>query len=173
MVRSADIYVLAGLLVNRRDWTYRSLASDLAVSHPVVQRALERAAKADLYDARKRQVHVAHFDEFANHALRFVAPASLGALTPGIPAAWGAEPMRSAIHSASEDPVPVWPTPDGKVRGQAIEPLHSSAPIAAPAWPELSEMLSVVDSLRTGNPRVRKVAGKLLAVSLRDATIAK
>jgi hypothetical protein len=162
MVRRSDIYVLSGLLAQDSDWSYRSLADRLHVPHPVVQRALARAQDADLYSPERREVHVPHFEEFALHALRFVAPARLGALVPGVPAAWAAEPMVGAIHSSGEEPPPVWPYARGRVRGQAIEPLHPAAPEAVEGWPELGEILALLDSLRAGDTRVRRMAEDLL-----------
>ena len=168
MVKSADIYVLAGILVQREPWSYRSLAERLRVPHPVVQRALARAKAADLYSPARREVHRAHFGEFAIHALRFVAPAQLGPLAPGVPAAWAAEPMAAAIRSSGEEPPPVWPFAKGRVRGQAIEPLHPAAPEAVEDWPEFGELLAYLDSLRAGDARVRRVAGDLLSGRLRS-----
>lgn len=168
MVKKPDIYVLSGLLAHDGDWSYRSLADRLRVPHPVVQRALARAQDADLYSAERREVHAPHFEEFAIHALRFVAPAQLGALVPGVPAAWAAEPMASAIRSSDEEPPPVWPYAQGRVRGQVIEPLHPAAPDAVEGWPELGEILALLDSLRAGDPRVRHVAEDLLMRLLRE-----
>ena len=168
MVKGPDIYVLSGLLAHRGKWSYRSLADRLYVPHPVVQRALARAQDADLYSRERREVHVPHFEEFAIHALRFVAPARLGALVPGVPAAWAAEPMGGAIHSSGEEPPPVWPFAQGQVRGQAIEPLHPAAPEAVEGWPELGEILALLDSLRAGDSRVRRVAEDLLMSQLRE-----
>lgn len=170
MIKVPDIYVLSGLMAHEGDWTYRSLADRLRVPHPVVQRALSRAQAANLYSAGRREVHLPHFEEFTAHALRFVAPAQLGALVPGVPAAWAAEPMASAIRSSGEDLPPVWPYARGRVRGQTIEPLHPSAPEAVEEWPQLGEILGVLDCLRVGDPRVRKVAEELLLRMLRERT---
>jgi len=168
MVKSSDIYVLSGLLAHDGEWSYRSLADRLGVPHPVVQRALARAHKADLYSADRREIQVPHFEEFAVHALRFNAPAQLGALVPGVPAAWAAEPMAGAIRSSGDEPPPVWPYARGQVRGQAIEPLHPAASEAVEGWPELGEILALLDSLRAGDPRVRRVAEDLLISLLHE-----
>ncbi len=170
MLRKSDIYVLSGLLTNDGRWSYRSLAERLHVPHPVVQRACSRARDAGLYGAEKRAVHRPHFEEFAIHALRFVAPASLGALVSGIPAAWAAEPMAAVIRSSGEEPPPVWPSARGEVRGQALEPLHPAAAEAVEDWPELREILALLDSLRVGDLRIRRVAEDLLADALRKRT---
>lgn len=171
MVKGSDVYVLGGLLAHDGAWSYRSLAERLHVPHPVVQRALERAKGADLYSADRREVHLPHLEEFTLHALRFVVPARLEALAPGVPAAWAAEPMANAIRSSGDDPPPVWPYARGRVRGQAIEPLHSAAPEAVENWPELGEVLALLDSLRAGDIRVRQVAGDLLSKMLRERSV--
>ena len=168
VVKDSDIYVLAGLLAQSEPWSYRSLAERLRVPHPVVQRALARTKGADLYSSDRREVHRPHFEEFAIHALRFVAPAQLGPLMPGVPAAWAAEPMASAIRSSGDEPPPVWPFARGRVRGQAIEPLHSAAPEAVEGWADLGELLALLDSLRAGDARVRRVGGDLLSEQLRS-----
>ena len=171
MVKDSDVYVLGGLLTHDGAWSYRSLAGRLRVPHPVVQRALERTKSADLYSVDRRAVHLPHFEEFALYALRFVAPARLGALTPGVPAAWAAEPMASAIRSSGDEPPPVWPYAHGQVRGQAIGPLHPAAPEAIENWPELGEVLALLDSLRAGDARVRKVAGDFLSKMLGERSV--
>ncbi len=76
--------------------------------------------------------------------------------------------MASVIHSSGEEPPPVWPYALGRVRGQAIEPLHPAAPEAVEDWPQLGEILALLDSLRAGDPRVRKMAEDILAKTLRE-----
>lgn len=168
MLSTPDVFVLGGLVVNRNAWTYRSLASDLGVPHPVVQRALGRAGGAGLYSPERREVHSPNFEEFAVHALRFFAPGELGAVVPGVPAAWAAEPVAQAIRSADDDLPPVWPAARGSVRGQALEPLHPAAAEATKEWPDLARLLAILDSLRAGDLRVRQVAERLLSETLRE-----
>lgn len=171
MVRPSDLYVLSGLLSERGGWTYRSLAERLGVPHPVVQRALGRAQAADLYLPERREIHRPHFEEFAVHALRFVAPGQLGAVVSGVPAAWAVEPVADRIQSVGDDPPPVWPHARGRVRGQMLEPLHSAAPDAVEHWPGLGQILAILDSLRAGDLRVRAVAADLLVERLRAAPV--
>jgi hypothetical protein len=70
--------------------------------------------------------------------------------------------MASTIHSSGEEPPPVWPYARGRVRGQAIEPLHPAGPEAVEGWPGLGEILALLDSLRAGDSRVRRVAEDFL-----------
>jgi len=170
VVNPADIYVLVGLSAfDRPTWTYRELGNQLDVPVPLVQRALKRSSDAGLYEPTAKRVHLANFEEFLVHAVRFVAPARLGEVVPGVPAAWGAPPMSSLIVESADALPPVWPLPSGRVRGQALRPLHESAVLAALQHPELAELLAVVDSLRAGDVRVRAVAADVARDLLRAA----
>ena len=48
------------------------------------------------------------------------------------------------------------------MQGVAIKPLYRSAPRAARNSPQLYELLALVDALRTGRARERKLAEQLL-----------
>jgi hypothetical protein len=161
MLQPSDIYVLCGLAADGASWTYRELARQLDVPHPLVQRALKRAQEADLYSSDSRSVHRPNLEEFLLHGVRFVAPAKLGRVGPGVPAAWAAAPVSRRIRESGDLP-PVWPAARGKVRGQALPPLHKSAVSAVEDFARLGELLAIVDSLRAGDVRVRSVAGKML-----------
>ncbi len=73
-----------------------------------------------------------------------------------MPTAYAAPPLSE--HISSEDLPPVWPDPDGTVRGLALEPLYRTAPQAAKADPKLYQLLALVDALRMGRARERKLA---------------
>ena len=167
MLQPSDIYVLCGLLAADDDaWTYRELARKLGLPHPLVQRALQRAEEAELYSSERRQVHRSNMEEFLRHGLRFLAPVKLGGVVPGVPAAWAAPPVSRVIRESGDLP-PVWPAADGRVRGQALPPLHKAAVKAAEETPQLGELLAIVDSLRAGDIRVRSVAAEMLTQLMR------
>jgi hypothetical protein len=158
-----DIYVLAGSIAQgERRRPLRELADYLVLpDHSVVQRSLARARDAGLVDG-KGDVRRPSFEELCVHALRYMAPARLGPLTAGVPAAWAAEPMSRLIISGGADPPPVWPNAAGLVRGQELPPLHPACVQAAAVHPELAQLLCLVDSLRVGDVRVRSVAAREL-----------
>lgn len=169
MLGPTDLYVLAGALAESGEQpTLRALAAALHVDHTLVHRALKRAEVASLYAADTKAVNRANFEELATHAARFIAPARLGGLTPGVPAAWAAEPISSIIRQPSQEPPPVWPDAGGAVRGQAIQPLHEAAVQASRESPALAYLLSILDSLRAGDVRIRKVAAESLHDTLRQ-----
>lgn len=162
MLQPSDIYVLCGLVAAADgSWTYRELAKQLGVPHPLVQRALQRAEEAELYSSDSRSVHRPNLEEFLLHGLRFLAPAKLGRVVPGVPAAWAAPPVSRVIRESGDLP-PVWPSANGRVRGEALPPLHEAAIAAVEDLPRLGELLAIVDSLRAGDVRVRSVAAKML-----------
>ena len=107
MIGPTDLYVLAGVVSSEEEtFTLRGLAATLHVDHTLVHRALRRAENAGLYRESSRQVHLANFEELAIHAARFIAPARLGELTRGLPAAWAASRSHSssAKHRVSRRP---------------------------------------------------------------------
>jgi hypothetical protein len=168
MVSSTDLYILLGTLLSEKNTaTLRELAATLHVDHTLVHRALKRAENAGLYRVSARQVNLANFEELAIHAARFIAPARLGELTRGVPAAWAAEPISAIIHQRESELPPVWPSALGAVRGQALEPLHPAAVQASQEEQALARLLSIIDSLRAGDVRVREVAATALRDTLR------
>jgi DNA-binding transcriptional MocR family regulator len=159
MLSPSDIYVLAGTLADAdKKPTLRELARELHIDHTLVHRALKRAEEAGLYRSASKQVNRANFEELMTHAARFIAPAALGELTRGTPAAWAAKPVSKRIRQQGDEPPPVWPDIEGVVRGQALQPLHPAAVRASQESPALSDLLSIIDSLRAGDVRVRQVA---------------
>ncbi len=168
MLSPTDIYVLAGALAKDGEGvTLRQLAGVLYVDHTLVHRALRRAEAAGLYRSDSKTVNRANFEELIAHAGRFIAPARLGELTRGMPAAWAAEPISNIIRQPAQEPPPVWPDARGSVRGQALEPLHPAAVRASRESPALAELLAIIDSLRAGDVRVRKLAADSLHETLR------
>jgi len=168
VLRRSDIYVLAGGIAHGKPHaTLRELASYLELpDHSVVQRAYQRAREAGLV-GESGELNRAQLEEFLVHASRFVAPARLGPMTAGVPAAWAAKPMADRVRSSDDEPPPVWPSAIGQVRGQELEPLHPAAVEAARKHPELGRILSLVDSIRAGDLRVRTVAAQELHETLR------
>ncbi len=95
--------------------------------------------------------------EFLIHGVKYAFPVQRGALTRGIPTAHAAPPLSTQIQQGSEPP-PVWPTPDGTVRGTEFSPLYKNVPAAARRDPKLYELLALVDAIRDGRAREREIA---------------
>ena len=69
-----------------------------------------------------------------------------------------------AVACAEQErlPQPVWPHPNGPVRGMSLAPLYPSVPEAAMRDEKLYAMLSLFDALRAGQAREREAAKRLL-----------
>jgi hypothetical protein len=59
----------------------------------------------------------------------------------------------------------------GANRRQALEPLYRTLPAAAPRDPILYELLALIDAMRHGRARERKLAEKELIIRLRTKNV--
>ena len=144
-----------------RRFAQAELARELGMSLSEVNQSLARSATARLASKggqRGWQPILPALEEFLVHGLRYAFPAMAGEIVRGMPTAWAAPPLESEFASNPEDPPPVWPDPDGSVRGQAVDPLYRSVPKAARQDPILYELLALVDAVRIGRARERQSA---------------
>lgn len=99
--------------------------------------------------------------EFLVHGVKYAFPARHGSETIGMPTAYAAPPLKAQIV-AGDSALPVWPDPEGSLRGQAMYPLYPSAPLAARRDPQLYELLTLVDAIRIGSVREQQLAEAML-----------
>lgn len=74
-----------------------------------------------------------------------------------MPTAEGARPLNEHFPEVSTL-LPVWPYPDGSVRGIAFSPLYKNVSQAALRDQKLYELLALVDAIREGRAREREIA---------------
>lgn len=167
MLRPIDIAVLLKLtLPGAAELSFQQLASDLHVASSEVHGAVKRARVSGLmhHDGPKK-VNRSALLELLGHGMRYVYPPVRGEQTRGVPTSFAAEPLRSVIHQGGSE-VSVWPYVLGKVRGESFEPLYKHAAEAALADPAFYELLSLVDALRDGRVRERKIALEIMSKRL-------
>jgi len=82
-----------------------------------------------------------------------------------MPTGYAAPPLKAEIVQPNEPP-PVWPYAEGNVRGYSFAPLYPSVPAAAARDAKLYELLALVDAMRDGRARERKLAEKALQARL-------
>jgi hypothetical protein len=145
------------------------IAEELSMSVSEVHAAVKRAQAAHLLHGPQlgERPNRKALEEFLVHGLKYVFPAQHGAMTRGIPTSYAAEPLRRFIKPGDE-PLPVWPSPNGTIRGAAFEPLYPSVPDAAKRDSALYELLALVDAIRDGRARERKIAENELITRLRS-----
>lgn len=160
MLKPQDILVLLKLIaIDGNSWSYNGLAVELGMSPAEVHAAVKRALAAQLAVKRDGKMfpNVRNLEEFLIHGIRYVFVPERGDMTRGMPTLYAASPLKNKIVSSSEPP-PVWPDPEGKVRGVSFSPLYRSAPEAARIDDQLYELLVLVDALRAGRARERNMA---------------
>ncbi len=146
---------------------YAHLAEELGMSVGEVYQGTQRAAEAGLFDLQTRRPRIQALKEYLVHGVKYAFPAVRGAPSRGMPTAYAALPLKE--HFAQDDAKelrPVWPDPEGKVRGYALEPLFWSVPYAARRDQKLYELLALVDTLREGRARERNLATEELGKRL-------
>ena len=148
---------------------FAQIAEELSMSVSEVHGAVKRAQASHLLHGvdLDERVNRKALEEFLVHGLKYMFPAQHGAMTRGLPTSYAAEPLRRYIKAGNE-PLPVWPSSTGHVRGATFEPLYRSVPEAAKRDPHLYELLALVDAIRDGRVRERKMAEKELVTRLRS-----
>ena len=136
--------------------TYPELAAALELSLSEVHGAVKRATAAGLVNDNRQANRVALLD-FLVQGLKSAFVPKRGPLTRGMPTAHGAPPLDKLVGLGAEPP-PVWPDPDGTVRGESFAPLYRSVPKAAKKDSKLYQALCLIDALRGGRPRDRALA---------------
>ena len=136
--------------------TYPQLAVALSLSLSEAHGAVKRAQAAGLL-LSDRQPNRPAILEFVVHGVRYAFPPVRGGITRGMPTAHAALPLVEFIVQ-DNDPVPVWPDPQGEARGASFKPLYRGAPKAARGDGKLYQCLSLIDALRGGRARERNLA---------------
>lgn len=169
-LKPQDLMVMLKLVaMSDRSWTYAGLAEELGISVSQLHSAVQRALAAGLAVRSNGSImpNRPALQEFILHGLKYVFFPERGELTRGMPTAHAAPPLAAHFPDSGEPP-PVWPDPEGSVRGMAFAPLYKLAPGAARADPALYELLVLVDAIRGGRARERATAAEELKSRLRD-----
>ena len=164
MIKPQDILFLLKLIsMGENPWAYNSLAIELNMSPSEVHAAAKRSLRAKLAVEKNGKIRplIGNLNEFLSHGIQYVFSVERGELNRGMPTSYAAAPMDS-YFVADNEPPPVWPDPEGKVRGMSFSPLYKSAPGAAKKDSKLYELLVLVDGIRGGRARERNFARKEL-----------
>ncbi|MDT8321528.1 MAG: MarR family transcriptional regulator [Xanthomonadales bacterium] len=169
-LKPQDLMVVLKLVAMAdRSWTYASLAEQLGMSVSQLHTAVQRALAAGLAVRTNESIvpNRPALQEFILHGVKYVFVPERGQLTRGMPTAHAAPPLDAHFPDSGEPP-PVWPDPDGSVRGMAFAPLYKLAPGAARADPALYGLLVLVDAIRGGRARERAIAADELESRLKS-----
>jgi predicted transcriptional regulator len=155
-MRPHDIAVLLKIATKGGgDWLMKDLSYELGISASEISESMNRSVIAGLIAPDKKRLMKAALLDFLEFGLRYVYPQQAGALVRGFPTAHSAPPLNEIIVSEEQF---VWPFAGGKVRGQAVEPLHPKLPEASLKDPDFYQMMALCDALRVGKVREKNIA---------------
>lgn len=158
----------AHLWPDSTDWSYERLAAALAIAPSQAHASLRRMSDARLFRLSDRSVAIQAFVGFAAHGIPHVFPGKVGEHGFGMPTAHSAPPLCQLLTSAEAY---VWPAAKG-IPGCIVEPLHPCVPQAAAGDPAFYQAVALIDALRVGRVRDRRLATdalrELLAFAARD-----
>lgn len=161
--RPFDIAVALRLL--QPTSTLAVLAHDVAAAPSQVHAALKRLDFAGLLKPNARAANPRALLDFLVGGARYAFPAQRGPLRDGVPTAYSAAPLNATVDAV--DAV-VWPMPGHPrtIRGFSVVPLFRRAPLLVERSPETYRLLTIVDALRLGDPRLRPHARRALETAL-------
>lgn len=147
-------------------WTVRALAKEVGLSQGETFGSMRRLVQSRLLAQTGEDGSLSplrqNVVEFLVHGLKYSFPPERGPLARGVPTAHGAPVLRKHFSLANDAQLPVWPSVEGKVRGEALSPIYKSAVEAATIDPAMYDALALVDAIRAGNARERELAARLL-----------
>ncbi len=155
-MRPQDIVVLLKIvLMERSDWQFQDIVRALYISPAEVSESLNRSSIAGLVNQERRKVHRMSFFEFLQYGMPYVFPQSPGPMTKGMVTGHSHPYFAKSIISSE---LYVWPEAGGKDYGQAIEPFYPNQVRAAKVDDKLYEALAMLDVIRTGRTREKRIA---------------
>ena len=160
ILKPQDVVILLKLVaIGKEAWSFSTLSTALYMSPSEVHAGIHRAmaARLALKTTDRIKPAVRTLEELLIHGLRYVFVPDRGEITRGMPTLHAGPPLSHMLVS-SNDPPPVWPDPEGNLRGQSFSPLYKSVPKAARQDRQLYELLVLTDAIRGGRQREREIA---------------
>lgn len=155
-MRPQDIVILLKIAVLKDQvWYGKDLSHTLNISASEISESLNRSCIAGFLGSDKKKLMKGALIEFLEHGLKYVFPVKPGGMERGIPTAHSAFPLNEKINSSD---VYVWPSPEGKQRGFAIEPLYLPTIKSVLIDQEMHEILALVDAIRLKGSRDNQIA---------------
>jgi len=155
--------------LGRQEWTFAGLGREVGISTGEAHNSLERCRGSGLLGAGGTVVRRALRDLLVVGAPQ-IFYASRGGISRGLPTSVWAPPLGGMFELGAERLPAVWPLPgeaEGAARGEAVDPIYPSAPVAA-RDPVVYELLALLDVIRIGGTSERKRAAGLVERRLFD-----
>ena len=163
-VKPQDILVMMKLIVNAR-LNQKELAESLDISSAEISHGFQRLKNSKLLTTDNK-VNKEASSEFLIHVLKYIYPPQFGTISVGVPTGY-AKPGSDYVRYNKDD-IYVWPYPEGKVKGIALKPFYPSLPKACLQDEKLYTLASLIEMIRMGRVREKKVASEELSQFIRE-----
>lgn len=158
---SEDILVVLKMSSwNQKIWDLEFLSEELGMTVEHVKDSLERLNHSGLIQTSSRIIQYQELKEFMLHGLPYFYPTRHGELTVGM--LTGAKDDKFFTTGLPYTSTSVWPNPNGKEKGFAIEPLSDKCCFAALNDSRLRQLLAISETLRIVGKNARDWARKEL-----------
>ena len=157
-LRPSDVVVVCQLTITS-DASFQALAASIGLSVGECHNAVRRLGLASLLNPVSRRPAGELLARFLVHGVPYAFPAQVGAAAVGV--ATGASSLVPGSQPSSLEAY-VWPDLDGTAQGMALTPLFPNATSLPARNSALYEILALIDALRIGHAREKKVAEDLL-----------
>lgn len=147
------------------DYTLASLSSELGISTSEVHNSLGRCERAQIVRTVGDVIRVMKNNllDLVVYATPRIFYAVRGPIEEGIPTGIFAESLKEKFEAPKLTLPTVWKTEGkGLVRGESLIPIYPSVPEAAQNDPHLYELLSLIEIVRMGDSRYKKMAVGIL-----------
>lgn len=142
-------------------FTLRELERTTGISKSQISLSMRRCEEVGLLRPDRKtllpSVNMNGLSEFIFYGLGYVFPAQPLSLKRGIATGIAAPVLQGKLFSSGELPW-VWSDATGKTKGLAIEPIYKTVPFAVKRDPLLYALLALIDSIRCGHNREKKMA---------------
>lgn len=165
-LKPQDIVLALSLICQKSPTSYAEKGRVLKMSASEVHAGEGRLVTARLLDSEKKMVRKAALMEFLVHGVPYAFATAPKEFTRGIPTAWAAPVLANQL-SFSDQNQPIWPDPESNIQGLAIEPLYRNVPEIAKNDSQMYELLALVDALRIGRSREKKLAEEALKIRIK------
>jgi hypothetical protein len=146
------------------EWTLRELGKMIGVAGSEAYNSSKRLKASGLIYEASGEVKIAgrRLVDFIVYGVPAVYYPERGQLARGMVTGASAPPLSGQLQVFEGDIPLVWPIQGGKTRGETLIPIYKTAPVAAASDPRLYELLVLVDALRTGRAKEKKLAAEIL-----------
>jgi DNA-binding Lrp family transcriptional regulator len=153
-LKPQDVLLMMKLL-SEPNLSQMGLARKLQLSQAEVSHGLKRLKGSHLLNIEGKVIKEAAL-ELLVHAVKYFYPAQIGAPSLGVPTAHANPAFKYVKNNEGESYV--WPFAEGKVKGISLIPIYPSFPYACSEDKVLYKMASLVEMIRAGRARERKIA---------------